>query len=87
MELNARERVLKLFGREKIDRVPVFSGMGNVTVHGLEKHGWEFSYADMCAMHRWGGPQYRPGCHKKTQLDRVRTRKLAELMTRSFIEK
>jgi len=42
-ELNARERVLKLFRREKLDRVPVFSGMGNVTVHGLEKHGWRFS--------------------------------------------
>ena len=43
VELNARERVLKLFRREKIDRVPVFSGMGNVTEHGLEKHGWKFS--------------------------------------------
>ena len=43
MELSARERVLRLFKKEQIDRVPVFSGMGNVTVHGLEKHGWEFS--------------------------------------------
>jgi len=42
-ELNARERVLKLFRREKIDRVPVFSGMGNVTVHGLEKYDCQFS--------------------------------------------
>jgi len=42
-ELNARERVLKLFRREKIDRVPVFSGMGNVTIHGLEKYDWQFS--------------------------------------------
>ncbi len=42
-ELSARERVLKLFRREKIDRVPVFSGMGNVTIHGLEKHDWQFS--------------------------------------------
>ena len=42
-ELNARERVLRLFGKETIDRVPVFSGMGNVTVHGLEKHGWKFA--------------------------------------------
>lgn len=42
MELSARERVLRLFSREKIDRVPVFSGMGNVTVHGLERHGWKF---------------------------------------------
>lgn len=42
-ELNAKERVLKLFSKETIDRVPVFSGMGNVTVHGLEKHGWKFA--------------------------------------------
>jgi len=42
-ELSARERVLKLFRREKIDRIPVFSGMGNVTVHGLEKYDWQFS--------------------------------------------
>lgn len=42
-ELSSRERVLRLFRREKIDRVPVFSGMGNITVHGLEKYGWKFS--------------------------------------------
>ncbi len=42
-ELNSRERVLKLFKREQIDRIPVFSGMGNVTVHGLEKDGLKFS--------------------------------------------
>lgn len=41
-ELNSRERVLRLFGKEEIDRIPVFSGMGNVTVHGLEKYGWKF---------------------------------------------
>ncbi|MCK5577825.1 MAG: MtaA/CmuA family methyltransferase, partial [Dehalococcoidales bacterium] len=41
--LNSRERVLKLFKREKIDYVPVFSGMGNVTVHGLKKYGLKFS--------------------------------------------
>ena len=40
--LSPRERVLKLFKREKIDRIPVFSGMGNITVHGLEKYGWNF---------------------------------------------
>ena len=42
-ELNSRARVLSFFRREKIDRVPVFSGMGNVTVHGLEKYGWKFA--------------------------------------------
>lgn len=41
--LNHRERVLRLFRKEKIDRIPVFSGMGNVTVHGLNKYGWKFS--------------------------------------------
>ena len=41
-ELNSRERVLRLFRKEKIDRVPVFSGMGNVTMHGIEQHGWHF---------------------------------------------
>lgn len=42
-ELSSRERVLKLFKREKIDRIPAFSGMGNVTMHGLEKYGLKFS--------------------------------------------
>ena len=40
--LNSRERVLKLFRREKTDYIPIFSGMGNITVHGLEKYGWKF---------------------------------------------
>ena len=41
--LNSRERVLRFFRKEQIDRVPVFSGFGNVTVHGLEKYGWKFA--------------------------------------------
>ena len=41
--LNSRERVLKLFRREKLDYIPLFSGMGNITIHGLEKYGWKFS--------------------------------------------
>ena len=40
--LNSRERVLKLFSGERIDCIPVFSGMGNITVHGLERYGWRF---------------------------------------------
>ncbi|MFA4836507.1 MAG: uroporphyrinogen decarboxylase family protein [Dehalococcoidia bacterium] len=40
--LSSRERVLRLFKREEIDQVPVFSGYGNVTVHGLEKYGYSF---------------------------------------------
>jgi [methyl-Co(III) methanol-specific corrinoid protein]:coenzyme M methyltransferase len=43
VELNSRERVLRFFRKEEIDRVPVFSGFGNVTVHGLEKYGWRFA--------------------------------------------
>ena len=43
VELNSRERVLRLFRKEPIDRVPVFSGMGNVTAHGLDKYDWKFS--------------------------------------------
>ena len=38
-----RERVLRFFNKQEIDRVPLFSGMGNVTVHGLEEHGWKFA--------------------------------------------
>ncbi len=41
--LTSRERVLKLFRREEIDYIPVFSGIGNITVHGLEKYGWRFA--------------------------------------------
>ena len=40
---NSRERVLRLFNREPVDYVPVFSGMGNITVHGLKKHGYQFA--------------------------------------------
>ncbi len=40
--LNSRERVLRLFQGQQIDRIPVFSGMGNATIHGLEQHGWRF---------------------------------------------
>lgn len=40
--LNSRERVLRLFRKERMDDIPVFSGMGNITVHGLEKYGWKF---------------------------------------------
>ena len=41
--MNSRERVLKLFAREPIDYIPVFSGYGSITVHGLEKNGWRFA--------------------------------------------
>jgi len=41
--MTPRERVLKLFAGEKIDRPPCFSGMGNVTVEGLKKFGYKFA--------------------------------------------
>jgi [methyl-Co(III) methanol-specific corrinoid protein]:coenzyme M methyltransferase len=41
--MNSRERVLKLFGGEPIDRVPCFSGMGNVTETGIQKLGYKFA--------------------------------------------
>jgi len=41
-ELNSRERVLRLFRKEEIDCIPVFSGLGNITVHGLDEYGLRF---------------------------------------------
>jgi [methyl-Co(III) methanol-specific corrinoid protein]:coenzyme M methyltransferase len=41
--LTARERVLKLFAGEEIDRPPCFSGMGNVTTEGLKSLGHKFA--------------------------------------------
>ncbi|MBI5057129.1 MAG: MtaA/CmuA family methyltransferase [Nitrospirae bacterium] len=41
--MKPRERVLKLFNGEKVDRPPCFSGMGNVTVEGLKKSGYKFA--------------------------------------------
>lgn len=41
--MNSRERVLKLFKGEEVDRVPCFSGMGNVTEDGINKLGYRFA--------------------------------------------
>lgn len=41
--MNSRERVLKMFRGEQTDRVPCFSGMGNVTTEGLKKFGYKFA--------------------------------------------
>lgn len=41
--MNSRERVMKMFKGEPIDRVPCFSGMGNVTTEGLRKFGYKFA--------------------------------------------
>jgi [methyl-Co(III) methanol-specific corrinoid protein]:coenzyme M methyltransferase len=41
--MNSRERVLKLFRKEKTDYIPAFSGYGNITIHGLEKYNLKFA--------------------------------------------
>ena len=41
--LNARDRVLKLFAGEDVDRPPCFSGMGNVTTEGLKSLNQKFA--------------------------------------------
>ena len=41
--MTARERVLKLFAGEAVDRPPCFSGMGNVTTEGLKSLNQKFA--------------------------------------------
>lgn len=41
--MTSRERVMKLFAGEEIDRLPCFSGMGNVTAEGLKKFDYKFA--------------------------------------------
>jgi [methyl-Co(III) methanol-specific corrinoid protein]:coenzyme M methyltransferase len=41
--MTPRERILKLFNGEEIDRVPCFSGMGNVTAEGMKDLGYKFA--------------------------------------------
>ena len=53
MTLTPKERILKQLAGEEIDRIPCYSGMGNVTVTGLEQLGYKFplvhSNAEMMA--------------------------------------
>ena len=44
MGLTPRERVLNLFAGKEVDRVACYSGMGNVTVAGLQKLGYKFPH-------------------------------------------
>ncbi|MFQ6137071.1 MAG: MtaA/CmuA family methyltransferase [Candidatus Hydrothermarchaeales archaeon] len=44
-ELTPKERVLRLFDKKKIDRIPCFSGMGNVTIEGMRKLDMQFADA------------------------------------------
>jgi [methyl-Co(III) methanol-specific corrinoid protein]:coenzyme M methyltransferase len=59
--MNSRERVLKLFRKEKIDYIPVFSGYGNITVHGLEKYNLKFQeiHTDAKKMAKAAGSTYQ----------------------------
>ena len=41
--MTSKQRVLKLFAGEAVDRVPCFSGMGNVTTEGLKTLGHKFA--------------------------------------------
>ncbi len=41
--MNSRERVLNVFKREAVDRVPCFSGMGNITETGINSLGYRFA--------------------------------------------
>lgn len=41
--LTAKERVMRLFAGEEVDRPPCFSGMGNVTTEGLKNFGYKFA--------------------------------------------
>jgi [methyl-Co(III) methanol-specific corrinoid protein]:coenzyme M methyltransferase len=42
-ELTGKERVMKLFSREPVDRMPCFSGQGAVTIQAIEKMGTQFA--------------------------------------------
>ena len=47
--------------------------------HWVRK-GYKLNYADLCAMHRWGGPAWRPWSKSKLKIDRGRTAKLKYYM-------
>lgn len=41
--VSSRQRIQYLFAGKKIDKIPCFSGMGNVTTEGLKKFGYKFA--------------------------------------------
>ncbi len=47
--MNSRERILKVFAGEQVDRPPCFSGMGNVTTEGLKSIGAKFAASHLDA--------------------------------------
>lgn len=42
-EMTSKERVMRLFNKEPIDTMPIFSGMGMVVMPGIEKIGCKFA--------------------------------------------
>ena len=48
-DMNARERILKLFAGEETDRLPCFSGFGNVTTEGLKTLNQKFAASHLDA--------------------------------------
>lgn len=59
--LTPRQRVLGLLRGEEVDRVACYSGMGNVTVAGLEEYGYRFPevHGDPEKMARTAATSYR----------------------------
>ena len=43
VELTPKERIMKFFNREPVDRMPVFTGMGMVLLPAIKKLGYNFS--------------------------------------------
>lgn len=50
-EMTPKERIAKLFRKEPIDRMPVFSGQGMVTIQAIEKMGIRFSQVHSSAQY------------------------------------
>jgi [methyl-Co(III) methanol-specific corrinoid protein]:coenzyme M methyltransferase len=59
--LTAKERVMKFLNGEKVDRPPIFSGMGNVVKPVLDKYGINFSkvHRDPELMAKAAGGMYK----------------------------
>jgi [methyl-Co(III) methanol-specific corrinoid protein]:coenzyme M methyltransferase len=47
--MTSKERVMNLFNGAEVDRVPCFSGMGNVTTAGLDQLGYKFAQVHLDA--------------------------------------
>ena len=59
--LTAKERVVKFLNGEKVDRPPIFSGMGNVIKPVLDKYGINFAkvHRDPELMAKAAGGMYK----------------------------